>query len=168
MAETPKYETVDDPYGSFNFYVEIDDADGIKALFQEVSGLKGDVEVFEIKEGGVNDRTHTFPGRVKWGPVTLKRGIDSDQAFYNWWRAIVENKTAGDQVTLGGEIYSSKNRRRTVTITMFDEDFTTAARKWTLQNAWPQSWEGAALNSGGSELAFETIVLSHDGVTEKK
>ncbi len=147
------YSSQDDPYGSFNFHVEIDGVSKIEALFQEVSGIKGDVEEFEIKEGGVNDRTHKFPGRTTWGPVTLKRGIDTNQALYDWWRAIVENKSGG-------------KRRRKVTITMFDEDFTSTARKWTLENAWPKSWEGAALNSSGSELAFESIVLNHDGVTE--
>ena len=147
------YEKVSDPYGSFNFHVEIDGAGDIKAQFSEVSGIKGDVEVFEVKEGGLNTMTRTFPGRVTWGPVTLKRGIDNDKTFYKWWRAIVGNESGG-------------KRRRTVTITMLDEDFTTTARIWTLQNAWVKSWEGASLNAGGSDLAFESIVLSHDGIEE--
>ncbi len=150
------YKPLADPYGGFNFHVEFEKTnDGIKASFSEISGLKGDVEEFEVKEGGLNTRTHKFPGRVSWGPVTLKRGIDKEQVLYDWWRTIVSNADGGGK------------RRRNVTITMLDEDFSTA-RKWTLENAWPKSWEGASLNSGGSELAFESIVLNHDGVTESK
>jgi len=145
-----------DPYGSFNFHVKIDGADdALAARFSEVSGLKGDVEVFEIKEGGLNDRTRTFPGRVTWGPVTLKRGIDADKTFYDWWRAIVENKS------------SAGDRRKKVTIQLLDEDFSTK-QTWVLANAWPKSWESASLNAGGSDLAFETVVLSHDGIEESK
>lgn len=147
------YEKLTDPYGSYNFYVEIKNADSDnKAWFTEVSGLKGDVETFEIKEGGVNTHTHTFPGRVTWGPVTLKKGLDNDLTFYKWWQAIVNNDSGG-------------NRRRDVTITLLDEDFSTVTT-WTVKNAWVKSYEGPALNSGASDLAFETIVLSHDGVTE--
>jgi len=146
-------DNTDDPYGSFNFHVEIDGESGIEALFNEVSGLKGDVEEFEIKEGGVNGYTHKMPGRVSWGPITLKRGIDPNQSFYNWWRAVVENQS--------GKI------RKKVRIVMLDEDFT-EKKSWTLVDAWPKSWEGPAFNSGGSELAFESITLNHHGVTEAK
>lgn len=142
--------TEDDPFGNFNFHVEIDNASGIKAVFNEVSGLKGDVEEFEIKEGGVNDRTYKAPGRTIWGPVTLKRGIDTEAALYKWWRDIVENKGT---------------RRRSVRIVMLDEDFS-EVKSWTLKDAWPKSWEGPSFNSGGSELAFESVTLNHHGVTE--
>ena len=145
----------DDPWGGFNFHVEISGEHGIKARFAEASGLKGDVGEFEIKEGGVNDRTHRFPGRVTWGPITLKRGVDKDRAFYDWWRQVVENKKGSGKKTL----------RRSVRIVQLDEDMSTV-RTWTLVNAWPKSWEGPAFNSGGSELAFEAVVLNHDGVTE--
>lgn len=142
----------DDPFGSFNFHVEIDGEDeSFAAHFNEVSGLKGDVEEFEIKEGGVNDRTHKRPGRTVWGPVTLKRGVDTEKVFYNWWRNIVDNQK--------GKI------RKKVRIVMLDEDFS-EVRSWTLNEAWPKSWEGPAFNSGGSELAFESITLNHHGVTE--
>ena len=145
----------DDPFGSFNFHVEIDGEDNIAAYFNEVSGLKGQVEEFEIKEGGVNDRTHKFPGRVTWGPVTLKRGIDTDQAIYNWWRQVVENNKGGGQRKL----------RRKVRIVLLDDEFN-EERSWTIQEAWPMSWEGPSLNSSGSELAFESVTLNHSGVTE--
>ncbi|MCO4769192.1 MAG: phage tail protein [Deltaproteobacteria bacterium] len=145
----------DDPFGNFNFHVELGD-DGVKALFNEIGGIKGDVEEFEIKEGGVNDRTYKAPGRVSWGPVTLKRGVDAEGALYKWWRQVVTNDKGGGKESL----------RRTVVIRLLDDDRQSTLKSWKLKEAWPKSWEGPSFNSGGSELAFESITLNHHGVEE--
>jgi phage tail-like protein len=143
----------DDPRGTFNFLVEIDDGDGVKARFTEVAGLKGDVEEFEIKEGGLNDRTHKLRGRIIWGPVTLKKGMGDEQFFWDWWQQVVD----------GG---SMQDIQRNVSIILQDRDGSTTVRKWDLEKAWPKSWESTALNAGASEIAIETLVLNHAGITE--
>ncbi len=142
-----------DPLGAFNFHVDVGD-DGIKARFTEVSGLKADVEEFEIKEGGLNSRTHIRPGRVKWGPITLKKGL-GDETFFNDWFMKVVNNTK-DEV------------RKDIKILLLDRDLSTTIRTWDIQGAWPKSWEAPSMNSGSSEIAFETLVLNHQGVTESK
>ena len=75
-----------DPYGGYNFLVEID---GItQAGFQEVSGLDSTTDSTDYREG--NDPTHSrkLPGLNKFTPITLKRGItDSDELWK--WRATV-------------------------------------------------------------------------------
>ena len=43
--------TEDDPFGNFNFHVEIGNASELKAVFNEVSGLKGDVEEYLKRHG---------------------------------------------------------------------------------------------------------------------
>jgi phage tail-like protein len=146
-----------DPLGNFNFWVMIDGEDGIKARFAEVSGLKADVEELEIKEGGVNNRTHKIPGRVIWGPVTLKKGLGDEQVFMNWWRKVVDRDPTG----------AANGVHKNVDIVLLDRDMS-ERRRWKLQRAWPKSWEGSALSAGGSDMAFETLVLSHEGITETK
>jgi len=141
----------DDPFGAYNFWVEVNGMSGIKARFSEVSGLKGDVEEYEIKEGGLNYRTHLIPGRVKWGPITLKKGLTTDEDLEKWWAEIVQNKAG--------------SKRKTVKITLLKRDMT-AQKSWNLRNAWIKSWQGTTLNGGGSEMAIETFVLNHEGVTE--
>ena len=141
-----------DPLGGFNFHVDVGD-DGIKARFTEVNGLKADVEEFEIKEGGLNTRTHLLPGRVKWGPITLKKGL-GDETFFNDWFNKVVNNTSGEV-------------RKNVKVLLLDRELNTV-RTWDIKNAWPKSWEAPTMNSGSSEIAFETIVLNHEGVTESK
>jgi len=140
-----------DPLGGFNFYVEIGDAGDIKGRFTEVSGLKGDVEEFEIKEGGLNTRTHKLPGRVSWGPITLKKGLGDETFFNEWWDKVVSNTS--------GEV------RKNVKVLLLDREMSTV-RTWEIKNAWPKSWEAPNLNAGSSELAIETLVLNHEGVTE--
>lgn len=137
-----------DPYASFNFYVSIDGGGEIKGRFTEVSGLKGEVEEFEIKEGGRNDYTHKYPGRVKWGPVTLKKGLGDEQFFNDWWQKVVSDPGSC---------------RKKVDIILYNDKWE-EKRRWKLEDAWPKSWESASLNAGSSELAIETLVLNHKGV----
>ncbi len=140
-----------DPQGGFNFYVEIDGGGDIKGRFSEVGGLKADVEEFEIKEGGLNSRTHKLPGRVTWGPITLKKGVGDENFFNEWWDKVVN---------------SPGDCRKNVTILLLDDKFETF-RRWEIKNAWPKSWEGVALNARSAELAIETLTLNHEGVTEQ-
>ena len=111
----------------------------------------GQWEEYEIKEGGLNYRTHLLPGRVKWGAITLKKGLTSDDALEKWWSDIVQNK--------------SGKQRKTVKISLLNRDMT-VAKSWNLRNAWIKSWQGAMFNANGSDMAIETFVLNHEGVTE--
>jgi phage tail-like protein len=151
-----------DPYAGFNFLVEIDGMDGVKARFSEVAGLKGEVEEYEIKEGGLNYRTHILPGRTKWGPVTLKKGLADDTDLVDWWKETVQNSTTGYDASKRTE---ARGNRKNVMISLLDRDMATIF-SWNLRNAWIKSWEGASLNSNGSDMAIETFVLNHEGVTE--
>ena len=152
----------DDPLGAYNFWVEVDGMDGIKARFSDVSGLKGDVEEYEIKEGGLNYRTHVLPGRVKWGPVTLKKGLTDDTDLEDWFKATVQNSNTGYDASTRG---AASGNRKTVKITLLNRDMS-ARKSWNIRNAWIKSWQGTALNGNGSEMAIETFVLNHEGVTE--
>jgi phage tail-like protein len=38
-------------------------------------------------------------------------------------------------------------------------------RRFDFINAWPVSWEGPTLNADGADLAIETIVIAHHGIT---
>ncbi len=141
-----------DPIGGFNFYVEVDGAGDIRARFTEVSGLKGEVEEFEIKEGGLNTNTHKFPGRVSWGPITLKKGLGDETFFAEWFDAVVTN--------------TSGKVRKNIKILLLDREMNTV-RTWEVEEAWPKSWEVPTLNAGSSELAIETLVLNHKGVVKE-
>ena len=128
-----------DPYKNYKFRVEID---GINvAGFCEVSGISSEVETIEYREGG-DDRTRKLPGLIKFGNVTLKRGMTDSRDLYNWHRALLQG-------TLD---------RRNIQIVLLDDERKDVAR-WRLIDAFPQKYEGPCLNAKSSEVAIETLEL---------
>ena len=64
----------DDPYGRFNFLVELEGV--ARAGFSEVEGLGGEIDVIAYREGA--DRTNAprlLPGLVHYPRVVLRRGF---------------------------------------------------------------------------------------------
>jgi len=153
MANDPITAHGKDPLGAYYFHVEVDGGGDIKARFTEVSGIKADVEEHEIKEGGLNDRTHKYPGRITWGPITLKKGMGDEKFFWDWWNKMVTSSKRTDK---------TKN----LTIVLYDRTGSKAVRRWHVEKAWPKSWEAPTLNAGASEIAIESLTLNHEGITE--
>jgi phage tail-like protein len=134
-----------DPYGAFNFIIEID---GIAvAGFSECSGLSTETDVIEYREGGDIGGPRKLPGLTKYSNIVLKRGITKSRDLWNW-RKIVIN---------GGI------DRRSGNIVLLDEDRTPVAR-FRFREGWPSKWEGPALNAKCSETAIETLEIAHEGL----
>ncbi|MCL4870822.1 MAG: phage tail protein [Anaerolineae bacterium] len=136
---------VTDPFGNFNFLVEID---GItRAAFQEVSGFDSTIDVIEHREGGENTTPRKLPGMTKYSNLTLKWGITDDVDLYTWHRQIVQ-----------GQI-----ERRNGSIVLLDRAGQEVAR-WNFFRAWPTKYDGPDLNAEGNDVAIETLELAHEGV----
>src|SRR5690348_5521819 len=89
-----------DPYGNFNFLVEID---GItRAAFHDVTGFDSTIDVIEHREGGENTTTRKLPGLAKYSNIVLKWGITDDRELYHWHR----NAVLGDVSRRNGSIVS--------------------------------------------------------------
>ena len=54
--------------------------------------------------------------------------------------------------------------RHPVTIKLLDETGK-PTMTWTLKNAWPSKITGTDLKSTGTEVAIETLVITHEGLT---
>jgi phage tail-like protein len=134
-----------DPYGGFNFLVEID---GItQAGFQEVSGLDVSTDASDYREGSDPIHTRKLPGLNKYTPITLKRGItDSDELWK--WRATV----------IAGNV-----ERRNGSIILLDQTGQEKLR-WNFFNAWPSKWTGPALNATSSSVAVESLEITHEEI----
>ncbi len=95
-----------------------------------------------------NFSTVKMPGLMKYGNVTMKKGVfKADNAFWDWYNQIKMN-------TL---------KRETVTIKLLDEKGK-PTMVWTLHNAWPTKITGTDLKSTGNDVAVETIVIAHEGL----
>tara|TARA_B110000971_G_scaffold221476_1_gene268778 strand:- start:23203 stop:23673 length:471 start_codon:yes stop_codon:yes gene_type:complete len=137
------------PLPKFYFSVDIGDMQDIP--FQEVSGLDVETEVIEYRHGNSpNFGTIKMPGLMKFGDVTLKKGVfATDDSFYQWINSISLNTY----------------KRDTVVIRLLDEN--KAARfTWTLTNAFPQKVTPTDMNSQSSEAGIETIVFTHEGMVQ--
>jgi phage tail-like protein len=137
-----------DPYGNYNFRVEIDGID--RAAFQQVSGFDSTIDVVEHREGG--DATmRKLPGMTKYSNITLKWGITDDRELYDWHRRIV-NGAARREI-----------ERKNGSIVLFDRGGAEVAR-WNFFRAWPTKWDGPDFDAEKSDVAIESLELAHEGV----
>lgn len=135
------------PLPKFHFEVKWGDQ---KMSFQEVSGL--DAQSEEIKYRAGDNPIYSvskMPGMVKYGNITMKKGIfKSDNKFWDWFNQIKMNTI----------------ERKTVVISLLDESHK-PTMVWTLKNAWPTKITGTDLKAEGNEVAVESIEIVHEGLT---
>ena len=134
------------PTPKFRFIVDL--GDELKGVaFQEVSGM--DVESQIIEYRNANNpvfATQKMPGIVKYGNITLKRGVFvNDKNFWNWHAAIKMNTI----------------KRSTVIIKLRDEAGN-STMQWQLQNAWPTKITSTDLKADGNEVVIDTLELAHE------
>ena len=71
-----------DPYKNFKFRIKWDGQ--YVAGVSKVSGLRRTTEVIEHREGGDPSTSRKSPGRTRYDPITLERGVTHDAAFEVW------------------------------------------------------------------------------------
>lgn len=149
-----------DPLGVFNFYLTLLDTSNVfgtlitaalgykVAGFSECSGLEATFEVFEYKEGGLNDYVLKFPSRASFSNITLKHGvIYLYDDLWSWHNDFV----------LG------KGKRKDGLIALLDEA-RQPAKIWRFKRGIPMKWVGPALNANQSSVAIESLEISHEGL----
>jgi phage tail-like protein len=124
--------------------------DGIQIKsITEVSGLKMEQDVIELKENGPDGKytIRKLPGRHKAGEVTLTRGLTADTSFEKWIKDSQFGKMA--DVRKGGAIIVY--------------DFEGAPlKRYTLTNAWPKSLEISTLKAGDTSVLTEKLVVTYE------
>lgn len=134
------------PLPKFRFEVDLgDELKGI--LFQEVSGMDVESQVIEYRKSNTPlFSTEKMPGIVKYGNVTMKRGVFvNDNTFWDWHSQIKMNSI----------------KKRTILIRLLDEN-NKMTMQWTLSNAWPTKITSTDLKSDGNEVAIDTLEIAHE------
>src|SRR3954469_5574176 len=117
----PPLGTRQDPYGNFNFLVEID---GItRAAFHEASGFDSNIDVIEHREGGDATTPRKLPGMTKHANIVLKYGVTDDAQLFQWHADVVKGNV----------------QRKNGSIIVLDNAGTERVR-WNFFNAWPAKW----------------------------
>src|SRR6185295_17099153 len=135
------------PLPKFHFEVQWG---GTRIGFTEVSGLEETTEKIEYRDGASPEFTKIrMPGMQTYGDLTLKRGIfAADNEFYDWWNTVSLNTI----------------ERRDITISLLNEQHQPVV-VWKVKNAWPTKVTTSDLNAGSNEVAIETLILTHEGLT---
>jgi phage tail-like protein len=128
-----------------SFGLEVDGVQ-IKSI-TEISGLKMEQDVIELKENGADGKyvIRKLPGRWKAPEITLTRGLSADNSFDKWIKDSQFGKM-GD-VRKGGAII------------VYDYEGS-AVKRYKLTNAWPKSLEIGALKAGDTSVLTEKLVVT--------
>jgi phage tail-like protein len=141
----PPLGTPVDPYGNYNFLVEVDGV--TRAAFHEVSGFDSTIDIIEHREGGDNTTPRKLPGMTKHSNIVLKWGVTSDAQLWKWHEDVVNGTIS----------------RKNGSIVLLDRAGKEQVR-WNFFRAWPSKWTGPSLTAEGNDVAIETLELAHEGL----
>jgi phage tail-like protein len=136
----------DEIHGSLYFQLTLKGREG-SGLFTEANGGGSENAIIEQKVALPNGKgvaIKKIPGNLKFNDITLKRGIDTDNALWKWRQEVVE----GD----------FRNARCDGTIQMLDSKFTPVAT-YTFKRGWVSKYTPAGMNAGQDQAAVEEITI---------
>ncbi|MCA9981098.1 MAG: phage tail protein [Anaerolineales bacterium] len=127
-----------------NFRFSVTAANVSLGIFTECTLPTIEWEVQKIIEGGLNTYVHQLPTRRKESKVILKQGLGSGNEILLWYK----------------DCLAEKFLRKDVTIHMLDAKTHKPVYSWTAKGAYPISWKGPQLQTGGKAVAIETLELA--------
>jgi phage tail-like protein len=144
-----------DPYKNFKFRVKWDGR--YVAGVSKVSALKRTTEVVEHREGGDPSTSRKSPGRSKYEPVTLERGVTHDIDFEQW-----ANKVWNFGAGAGSEV-SLADFRKDVIIDVFNEAGQKAL-SYKVYRCWVSEYQALPdLDANANAVAIQTLKLENEG-----
>lgn len=144
-----------DPYKNFKFRVKWDGR--YVAGISKVSALKRSTEVVEHREGGDPSTSRKSPGRSKYEPITLERGVTHDIDFEQW-----ANKVWNFGAGAGSEV-SLADFRKDLIIDVFNESGQKVLA-YQLYRCWVSEYQALPdLDANANAVAIQTLKLENEG-----
>lgn len=144
-----------DPYKSFKFRVKWDGR--YVAGITRVSALRRVTEVIEHREGGEPNATRKSPGRTRFEPIVLERGVTHDTEFESW-----ANKVWRHGAGLGAEA-SLKDFRKDITIELYNEAGQLVIA-YHVFRCWVSEFQALPdLDANLGSVAIQSITLQNEG-----
>ena len=155
MAQFSVNSTRFDPYKNFKFRIKWDGE--YVAGISKVSALKRSTEVIEHREGGDPSMSRKSPGRSKYEPVTLERGVTHDPEFVRW-----ANKVWNHGSALGSEV-SLADFRKDVILEVYNEAGQVVIA-YKIFRCWVSEFQALPdLDANANAIAIQTIKLENEG-----
>jgi phage tail-like protein len=148
-----------DPYKTWRFLVYFGTSTSPVAGVSKVSSLKRSSNVIEYNQGG-DAITRKGPGRIKYEPVTLERGVTHDTDFEEWANAAqILDKGAAAPATAT----RLKDLRRQMRIELLNEAGQLTHR-YILHRCWVSEFQTLPdLDAGANGVAIEHVKLENEG-----
>jgi phage tail-like protein len=144
-----------DPYKNFKFRVKWDGR--YVAGVSKIGALKRSTEVVEHREGGDASSSRKSPGRTKYEPITLERGVTHDPEFERW-----ANKVWNYGAGLGAEV-SLKDFRKDLIIEVYNEAGQLALA-YRVFRSWVSEFQALPdLDANANAVAIQTLKLENEG-----
>jgi phage tail-like protein len=149
----PADETVNYPFTSFNFSIEID-VRGVSqkicnASFSECDGLEMTMDAKTIREGGNNGTQIRLTGPINYGQLTLKRGMTANFDLWEWFNKML----------------TSPELRADATVVVNAPDRSTERVRFLLTRCVPIKLKAPALNAKDGMVAIEEMQLAYESLT---
>ena len=142
-----------DPYKNFKFRVKWDNR--YVAGISKVSPLTRITESVTHRDGGDPSSFRVSPGLTKFEPITLERGISHDAAFEEWANMVFNLN--------GDAAMSLKNYKKDMIIEVLNLQGT-VVMAFKVYRCWVSEYQCLPeLNANGNSIAFESIVIQHEG-----
>jgi phage tail-like protein len=144
-----------DPYKNFKFKVKWDGR--YVAGVSKVGMLKRTTEVLEHREGGDPSTSRKSPGRTKFDPITIERGVTHDPEFENW-----ANKVWNLGAGLGSEV-SLADFRKDMIIEVYNEAGQKAIA-YKIFRCWVSEFQALPdFDANANAVAIQHIKLENEG-----
>jgi phage tail-like protein len=151
MANTGKAQRFD-PYRNFKFKVKINNE--IVAGLSKMSALKKSTEGIDWFEAGDNFNPRRLPGKTKYEPVTLEKGMTEDKLFEDW--ANLVNKFQGNLI-------APDNFRKDIQILVCDMNGVPKIT-FNIFNCWVSEFQAVPdMDVTQNGVAIQTIKLENEG-----
>jgi phage tail-like protein len=144
-----------DPYKNFKFRVKWDGR--FVAGVSRISPLRRTTEVIIHRSGGDPSTERKSPGRTKYHPISLERGITHDPEFENW-----ANKTWNFGSGLGSEV-SLKDFRKDIILEIYNEAGQ-LVMAYKIYRCWVSEYQALPeLDANGCVVAIQYLKLENEG-----
>jgi phage tail-like protein len=144
-----------DTYKNIKFRVKWDGR--YVAGVSKVGALKRSTDVVEHREGGDPSMSRKSPGRTKFDPITLERGVTHDVEFERW-----ANKVWNFGSGLGAES-SLRDFRKDILIEVYNEAGQLVLA-YKVFRCWVSEFQSLPdLDANGNAVAIQHIRLENEG-----
>jgi phage tail-like protein len=144
-----------DPYKNFKFRVKWDGR--YVAGISKCGALKRTTEVVTHREGGDPSSDRNSPGKTKYDPIMLERGVTHDKDFEQW-----ANKVWNYGSGLGAEV-SLKDFRKDIIIELMNESGQVVIA-YKIYRCWVSEFTAMPeLDANANAVAIQSIQLQNEG-----